>query len=179
MMRSTTATPAPRTMPQRRWRWGSPRHAIAMTTALSPDSRMLIHMIFSRATQNVVWPTSLQPLVTMASHVAGSVICAIEPTGRPFCSACARARRLDGPPPMPNQSTGETYALASAPKRHAPRQQPQPVVSPHDFVAGKKLRDFLLRRLVSIGAVHRILTERLCVERAYRSGSRLRGVGRT
>jgi len=74
MMRSTTATPAPRTIPHTRWRWGSPRHAIAMTTALSPDSRMLIHMIFSRATQNVVWLMSLQPLVTMASHVPGSII---------------------------------------------------------------------------------------------------------
>jgi hypothetical protein len=89
-------------MPHKRWRWGSPRHAIAMTTALSPDSRMLIHMIFRSATQNAVWLISLQPLVTMASHVAGSIICAIEPTGRPFYSPRARARRLDGPTSTPN-----------------------------------------------------------------------------
>src|SRR5262244_2683214 len=130
MMRSTTATPAPRTIPHRRWRWGSPRHAIAMTTALSPDNRMLIHMIFSSATQNVVWLISLQPLVSMASHVAGSIICAIEPTGRPFRSARAPTDDLDGPRLTPNQSTGETHGLASAPKRHAQqRQQQQP--SPH------------------------------------------------
>ena len=51
MMRRKTATPAPRIMPQNRWRGGSPRHAIAMTSALSPDSRMLIHMILPSATQ--------------------------------------------------------------------------------------------------------------------------------
>jgi hypothetical protein len=49
-----------------------------------------------------VWLMSLQPLVTMASHVPGSIICAIEPTGRPFYSPRARARPLDGPAPTPN-----------------------------------------------------------------------------
>src|SRR4051794_32359610 len=41
---------------------GSPRQAIAMTTALSPDSRILIQMILRRATQNAVWPISVQPV---------------------------------------------------------------------------------------------------------------------
>ena len=44
-MRSTTAAPAPSRMPQNRCRGGSERHASAMTTALSPESRMLIQMI--------------------------------------------------------------------------------------------------------------------------------------
>ena len=42
---STEATPAPMIMPHIRSRGGSPRHAIAITTALSPDSRMLTQMI--------------------------------------------------------------------------------------------------------------------------------------
>src|SRR6516164_6359744 len=52
------------------------------------------------------------------------------------------------------------------------------LASPHDFVAGKKLRDFLLRRVGSIRAVHRILAERFRMDLADRSGSRLGGVGR-
>ena len=44
-MRSSTAAPAPSRMPQNRCRGGSDRQASAMTTALSPDSRMLIQMI--------------------------------------------------------------------------------------------------------------------------------------
>src|SRR5262249_56327242 len=89
-------TPAPKIIPHTGGRWGSPPHAIAMTTVLSPDSRMLIHMICSRATQKVAWPISLQPLVTMPSQVAGSIICESEPTGCAFSST--RADLLDGPP---------------------------------------------------------------------------------
>ena len=44
-MRSTTAAPAPSSMPQNRCRGGSERQASAMTTALSPERRMLIQMI--------------------------------------------------------------------------------------------------------------------------------------
>ena len=51
-MRSTTAAPAPRIMPQKRCRGGSERQASAMTTALSPDSMMLTPMIWPTATQN-------------------------------------------------------------------------------------------------------------------------------
>src|SRR5919109_1560268 len=51
-----------------------------MTTALSPDSRMLIHMICSSATQNAAVPISLQPLASMPSQAEGSIICATEPT---------------------------------------------------------------------------------------------------
>ena len=46
------ATPAPNTMPQNRSRGGSPRQASAITTALSPDNRMLMPMIWSAASQN-------------------------------------------------------------------------------------------------------------------------------
>jgi len=52
MMRRITATPAPRIMPQSRWRGSSPRHASAITSALSPDSSTLIQMILPTATQN-------------------------------------------------------------------------------------------------------------------------------
>ena len=51
-MRSSTAAPAPSRMPQKRCFGGSERQASAMTTALSPDSRMLIQMICPTATQN-------------------------------------------------------------------------------------------------------------------------------
>src|SRR5262244_3819201 len=107
-------------------------------------------MIFSRATQNAVWPTSLQPLVTMPSHLAGSIISAIEPTRCPFRSPRARAHRLDGPLPTPNQSTGETRGLARAKTPRAAAAAA--LASPHDVVAGKKLRDFLLRRVRSVRA---------------------------
>ncbi len=50
-MRSSTAAPAPSRMPQKRCFGGSDRQASAMTTALSPDSRMLIQMIWPTATQ--------------------------------------------------------------------------------------------------------------------------------
>src|SRR5262249_28536896 len=53
----------------------------AMTTALSPESRMLIHMILRSATQNAVWPISPHPLLTIPSHVAESVNWPIEPSG--------------------------------------------------------------------------------------------------
>ena len=47
-----TAAPAPRIMPHKRWRGGSVMHAIAITTALSPDRMMLTPMICSAAIQN-------------------------------------------------------------------------------------------------------------------------------
>ena len=50
-MRSSTATPAPRIMPQNRSFGGSIRQASAITTALSPDRMMLIPMICPAATQ--------------------------------------------------------------------------------------------------------------------------------
>ncbi len=51
-MRSSTAAAVPSTMPQKRWRGASERHAIATTSALSPDSSTLIQMIFERFIQN-------------------------------------------------------------------------------------------------------------------------------
>src|SRR5262249_19211908 len=73
------------------------------------------------------------------AHLAPAARDHAEPPGRlhHFCDRThsmslslsrARADRLDGPLPTPNQSTGETRGLASALKRHAP-QQPPP--SPH------------------------------------------------
>ncbi len=50
--RSTTAMPAPITMPHSRWRGARPRQAIAMTSALSPDNSTLIQMILPTASQN-------------------------------------------------------------------------------------------------------------------------------
>ena len=52
-MSSIAATPAPNTMPQKRSRGGSARQASAITTALSPDKRMLMPMIWTAASQNV------------------------------------------------------------------------------------------------------------------------------
>ena len=51
MTRNSTAAPAPSRMPQKRCRGGSERQASAITTALSPESRMLIQMIWPTATQ--------------------------------------------------------------------------------------------------------------------------------
>src|SRR5262249_23531985 len=67
-----------------------------------------------------------------------------------------------------------------------PRPRPKPpraataaaLASPHDVVAGKKLGDFLLRRVGSIRAVHRILAERFRMDLPNRSGSCLGRVGR-
>src|SRR5215471_3752925 len=52
-MSNTAAQPAPSTMPQNRSRGGSARTASAITTALSPDSRILIPMICRAANQKV------------------------------------------------------------------------------------------------------------------------------
>ena len=51
-IRSSTAAPVPSSMPHSRWRGARERHAIATTSALSPDKRTLIQMIFERFTQN-------------------------------------------------------------------------------------------------------------------------------
>src|SRR5262249_51225169 len=141
-----------------------------MTTALSPDSRMLIHMICSRATQKVAWPISLQPLVTMPSQVAGSISCESEPTGFAFSST--RADLLDGPP-----QAGVIYKPKPRPAQRAktPRGA-RP--SADDFVAGKELSDFLLCRVGCVRAVYRIFADRFCVDLADRAGSRLGWIGR-
>ena len=51
-MRKTTAAPEPKRMALRCCSGGKPRAAKAITTALSPESRMLIQMIFNKPTQN-------------------------------------------------------------------------------------------------------------------------------
>ena len=60
---------------------------------------MLIQMIFRRATQNAVWPISLQPVPSTLNHVPGSIICPIEPTGcssrfSPFAGGCSELAAL-------------------------------------------------------------------------------------
>ena len=59
-MRSSTAAPAPSRMPQKRCLGGSERQASAITTALSPESRMLIQMIWPTAIQNAGCIMSVQ-----------------------------------------------------------------------------------------------------------------------
>src|SRR5262245_13911602 len=144
-----------------------------MTTALSPDSRILIHMIFKRATQNAVWPISLQPLVIMPSQLAESAICPIEPTGT---SSCFPHRRADvSPPPLPQL----IYRRNPGAGQRAITPRAAPLTSPDDFVAGEELDNFLPRRVRRVRTVHRILADRFCVNLADRACRRLGGVGRT
>ena len=92
--------PAPKIMPHSRWRGASPRHAIAITSALSPDSRTLIQMILPTATQKAGWVISLWNWVKKAAMFAGSKIChnqftalSFRPGGRLWaammCAACS------------------------------------------------------------------------------------------
>ena len=78
-MRSSTAAPAPSRMPQKRCFGGSERQASAITTALSPDSRMLIQMI---------WPTAIQN--------AGCIMSAQQITHLTFLPVCRLCRRFAG-----------------------------------------------------------------------------------
>ena len=57
-MRSPIAPSTPHRIPSRRCRGDRLRHASAMTTALSPDNRMLTKMISTTATQNCGVPSS-------------------------------------------------------------------------------------------------------------------------
>src|SRR5438093_702358 len=112
------------------WRGGSPRQAIAMTTALSPESRILIHMILRRATQNAVWPMSLQPLARMLPHMAGSIICAVvEPTGRPFLAFCSRKARDAVGCLRQAHPTRATSCLTSMPTRRNATHAAHPTIS--------------------------------------------------
>src|SRR5580698_10184447 len=78
--RRSTATPAPSTIPQIFSRAGKLRQAIAMTTALSPDSRILMKMICSTAAQSAA--PSIVPMLawSMAPHIEGCRYCAVKPT---------------------------------------------------------------------------------------------------
>ena len=58
-----------------------------MTTALSPDRRMLIQTILRKASQNAVWSSLPQPLPNSAAQAAGSSICAIECIIQPLVPA--------------------------------------------------------------------------------------------
>src|ERR1700748_2419345 len=71
-MRSSTAAPAPRIMPQRRCGGATPRHAIATTNALSPDNNTLIQMISLRASQKCGWWISVLNCVNTAPIAEGS-----------------------------------------------------------------------------------------------------------
>ncbi|MGY4595044.1 hypothetical protein ACVWXL_002790 [Bradyrhizobium sp. GM22.5] len=87
MIRSSTAAPAPRIMPHSRCRGLRPRQASAITSALSPDKRMLIQMILPTATQKVGSAISTRNWVKNAPIVAGSKICQSQFTLRPFAAS--------------------------------------------------------------------------------------------
>src|SRR6185436_17345291 len=66
----------PQKIPSTRCFFGRLRQASAITTALSPDSRMLMKMISSAATQNggeknSIEPTSLQDFLDQLAHLGG------------------------------------------------------------------------------------------------------------
>ena len=65
-MRINTAAPAPRIMPAILCRLGSVRHARAMTTALSPESTMLMPMILRIASAVPAWSPKVASI--NASH---------------------------------------------------------------------------------------------------------------
>src|SRR3569623_3641987 len=94
MMRSSTAAPAPSTMPHSRCRGFNPRQASAITSALSPDNRMLIQMILPSATQKVGSAISSRNWLKTDPMVAGSKICQSQITRRPFASVTASAGEL-------------------------------------------------------------------------------------
>src|SRR5579872_1073824 len=81
---STTAMPAPITMPQKRWRPCRPRQAIAMTSALSPDNSTLIQMIFPTASQKAGCCMSACSCMKNAPRLAGSNACSNKITARPL-----------------------------------------------------------------------------------------------
>ena len=67
-IRMATAAPAPQKIALPCWCGGSERAASAMTTALSPDNRMLMTMISSPATQNWGDPKCMAIAGSMAGY---------------------------------------------------------------------------------------------------------------
>src|SRR5262245_52983186 len=106
----------------------------------------------------------------MPSHVAGSAICPIEPTGT---SSWFPRRRADTAT-LPQAIIYRRNPWAGQ-RAITPRAAPSP--SPDDFVAGKKLGNFLPRRVRRIRAVHGILADRSCVNLADRACRGLGGIG--
>src|SRR6478735_1273193 len=86
---STTAMPAPMIMPHSRWAPCRPRQAIAMTSALSPDSSTLIQMILPTASQNDGCCISALNCVKNAPILAGSKTCKNEFTAYPLIPTSA------------------------------------------------------------------------------------------
>src|ERR1700743_962225 len=80
---NTTATPEPMIMPHMRCRPCRPRQAIAITSALSPESRMLIQMILPTASQNVGFCMSAWNCGKNAPILAGSNTCVSQSTACP------------------------------------------------------------------------------------------------
>ena len=97
---STTAMPAPITMPHRRCRGARPRQAIAITSALSPDNSTLIQMILPTASQNAGVCRSAWNCVNNAPTLAGSKTCNSQFTARPLGPRrpCAASPQLIGAP---------------------------------------------------------------------------------
>src|SRR5215472_7658919 len=87
-MRSTIAPSTPQRIPCRRLFGERLRHASAITTALSPDNRMLTVMISRTATQNC----GVLKSVTGAAHV---IACACWTTDLDTCSSRYGQERLE------------------------------------------------------------------------------------
>src|SRR5712691_6591400 len=153
MTRSRTATPAPRTMPHNRCFGGNVRQAIAMTTALSPDKMMLTKMIWNTPIQNGA--------CVMSCHKKSTADLCF-----PFT---ASQRCLPRHGRKPRQSTVLGSVLTSSTRA---------VRSTRDVVAAEELGDLLHGRIRRIGAVYRVLADRLGVHLADCSGGRLGRIGR-
>src|SRR5215813_225817 len=153
MTRSSTATPAPRTMPHNRCFGGNVRQAIAMTTALSPDRMMLTKMIWNTPIQNGACVMSCHKKSTANLYFSFSASLAV--------------------PGAAWSQTGPIYLFGSylTSSTGTPR-------STHNIIAAEKLGDLLHRRIRRIGAVHGVLADRLGVHLADCSGGRLGGIGR-
>src|SRR5438105_1216861 len=152
MTRSSTATPAPRTMPHNRCFGGNVRQAIAMTTALSPDKMTLTKMI---------WNTPIQNGACVMSCHKKSTTNLVFHSPRPWRCLARHGRK-------PRQSSVFGSFLTSS-------TGGQP--STHDIVAAEELGDLLGGRVGGVGAVHGVLADRLGVHLADRPGRSLAGVG--
>src|SRR5258706_8582253 len=123
-MRSTIAPSTPQKIPSRRWRGDRLRQANAITTALSPESRMLTTMISTTAIQNCGVISSAISRSGQRSELAsqdgleqlahlGGVARDLDPARLPY-----RHPLLRGPLPARDDRPGMAHALS--PRRGDP-----------------------------------------------------------
>src|SRR5437899_7208618 len=151
MTRSSTAAPAPRTMPHNRCLGGNVRQAIAMTTALSPDRMTLTKMI---------WNTPIQNGACVMSCHKKSTTNLVFHSPRPRRCLARHGRKP--------QSIYRIWIVPDQPHRSD--------TSAHDIVATEELGDLLGRRVGRVGAVHGVLADRLGVHLADGTGGGLGGI---